>query len=229
MKKRLFLLTMMSVFCLSACGQSEKTNTETQARTQTEVQKVTEVQTESKIQNDTTAPMNTEAETQVQTDSETESYTEIWKEFLRSGSYQEYTDEWTELEYTIYDINQDGKEELLIESAQDLPFFNTWVFVYDNRIVKLVNERYGYGNYQYSSSQNTVLVSPEPKPTTEAGVYPFFQLEGTEFECQYAIIVDGEKIYCYEDLEKELINEEEKTSYFSDLIDFEWNFLEYEW
>lgn len=137
MKKRLFLLTMMSVFCFSACGQSEKTNTETQARTQTEVQKVTEVQTESKIQNDTTAPINTEAETQVQTDSETESYTEIWKEFLQSGSYQEYTDEWTELEYTIYDINQDGKEELLIESAQDLPFFNTWVFVYDNRIVKL--------------------------------------------------------------------------------------------
>ena len=224
MKKRLFLLTILSMFCLSACGRSAQTNTETQTITQTEVQKVPVAQTESEGQKDTT--MDTESETQVQTDSEMEKNAEIWKEFLQSGSYQEYTDEWTELEYTICDINQDGKEELLIESTQDLPFFNTWVFVYDNKIVKRVYEGYGYGNYQYCPSQNTVLVSPEIKPTSDAGIYPFYQLTGTEFECQYAIIVDGKEFYCYEDSEKKYIIVEEKESYFFDGIDFEWNRME---
>lgn len=149
----------------------------------------------------------------------------IWEEFLISGEYKKYISDdiaTDELEYVIYDINTDDIPEMLIQSISERPFFNTWLFVLQGESIKLANEQYGYGQYRYSLRQGAIIGSPEWRPFDGTGYSPFYRLNKTSFEFVFQIMQDEWVWYYIDENNKTEISEEERASYFTDIVWFEW-------
>ena len=117
------------------------------------------------------------------TKTRTKTDNQILSEFISGGSYKKYTSGYSNLSYVITDLNADSVPELLIESADGLGFFRTWIFVLDSKknVVK-VNETYGYGQFRYSSTYDVIAGSPETRPMPSAWDWPFYKLNGTKLE-----------------------------------------------
>lgn len=143
---------------------------------------------------------------------------EIYENFLTSGQYKDYTKD-TELdvlEYGIYDINKDGKLELLIQSTAEAPFYTTWLFGinYADETVVSINEQYGYGEWRLSDIKNTIIGSPEVRPSKYVSYLPFYKLKGKKFEFEFEIVNDeGRWTYSDKDGNKKEIEESEVSSY----------------
>lgn len=150
---------------------------------------------------------------------------DIWEKFVASGTYKEYiTDEsyLSTLEYAIYDLNADGVPELLMDAGDPAPFFNTWLFALEEKNVVLVAEHYGYGQYRYATEQNLIIGTPEFRPFDGTGYYPFYKLDGTNYENSFSILQD-EGVWYYDDKNERMeITEADSNTYFSDAITFEW-------
>ena len=150
-----------------------------------------------------------------------------WDSFVKNRDFEHLIADLyaTSLEYAIYDINNDGVLELLLESADERPFYTTWVFAYQGNKTELVFENYGYGQFRYSPKQNAVLVSPENKPSSNAGISSFYQLKGCDFKYVYSVRQNmGESFYSDGQVDKKISNEE-RMSYFDDAVYFEWKAL----
>ena len=154
----------------------------------------------------------------------------FWDDFIKSNKYKDYiTDfnQWSSLEYTIYDINQDNNYELLIEAKDDAPFYNTWLFALNrNQNIEIINECYGYGQFRYSSRYNAVIISSEIKPMLEANTLAFYELKDSKFILKFEIGNDIDQNYILENNEKKNITFEEKQEYLLDIVYFKWQILE---
>ncbi|MCD8020805.1 MAG: hypothetical protein LUF92_14880 [Clostridiales bacterium] len=164
---------------------------------------------------------------------------QVWLEFLTSGNYLDYTDDWETSyfgaptgweemspEYVIVDLNADGVKELLIQATYDSPFYTTWTFALDGSDIVFVGGVYGYGSYRYSSSLNAVLVSPELKPFSGTGYYPFYQLQDVEYIYSFSICQDeGTWYFADADGNRRIISDNERESYFADVEYFGWKDL----
>jgi hypothetical protein len=150
--------------------------------------------------------------------------TAIWEDFLIAGDYSTFTAGWSEtsLEYTIADLNADAIPELLIQSSVDAPFYSTWLFVLDNTDIVLSSETYGYGSFRYSPSNNAVIGSPEWRPFSGTGYSPFYSLCGTQMEYIFQIGQDEGQSYYSDSTGVKSISDEERSAYYTDVINFEW-------
>lgn len=149
----------------------------------------------------------------------------FWEEFLISNQYESYSasKEFIPTDYVIYDINNDESPELMLEATSDAPFYYTWMFTREESEVTLAYEGYGYGEFRYSPTYQSILLPSETKPFSGTGVTPFYQLEGKNFEEKFCIIQDmGVNYYTDESGERE-ISDDERNQYFADTVWFEWN------
>ena len=149
----------------------------------------------------------------------------IWEEFLISGEYSSFINDWdkSSLEYTIVDVNSDEIPELFIQ-ASDIggEFYNTWIFVLENRNIVFSHETYGYGSFRYSPSNNAIIGSPEWKPFGGTGYSPFYSLHGTQLEYLFEIGQDEGKNYYRDSMGTKYISDNERSSYYTDVVNFMW-------
>ena len=149
----------------------------------------------------------------------------IFEEFVYSGAYRQYISSdyaVDELEYTIYDLNNDGIPELLIQSTNNRPWFSTWLFALHGKSVVLISEDSGYGQYRYLASKNLIIGSPEWKPFGGTGYSPFYCWDGKNFSFAFEIVQDMEIWYYCDEESKVEISDDERATYFSDIVWFDW-------
>lgn len=150
---------------------------------------------------------------------------DIWLNFITTRAFEPYLSNASDqehqeinLEYAVYDVNNDGTTELLIQDEAQRPFFFTWLFAIENGDPQLVYEDYGYGMYRYSNKYNMVIGSAGFRPFSETSEAPFYSLSGTEFTLEFNIVQDLGTGYYVGNGEKRVISEEERISYFEDVI-----------
>lgn len=153
---------------------------------------------------------------------------DIWLNFITTRAFEPYLSNASDqehqeinLEYAVYDVNNDGTTELLMQDEAQRPFFFTWLFAIENGAPQLVYEDYGYGMYRYSNKYNMVIGSAGFRPFSETSEAPFYSLSGTEFTLEFNIVQDLGTGYYVRDGEKREISEEERISYFEDVIWFD--------
>ena len=138
--------------------------------------------------------------------------------------------------YCIFDINQDGIPELLIDSADD--FDQAWrinaLYTYNpsNKSVINIKILYNYGGFRYEKNEHE-LVYTEIRPNYVTGFYEFYKLENNALVHIKTVahdrgsydIYNGTYEYekhmvWYGDEEEKYITEEEESAYFKNVIDF---------
>lgn len=158
----------------------------------------------------------------------------IWENFIQSQEYESFTKDYEEKyigekEYAIADVNADFIPELLIQFIEPKPsneFCNTWLFVLDNRDIKLSYESYGYGRYVYSSKYNAIQVTPVNRTYFQSFYLNFFVLQDSEFKFLFGTGKDEGTPYYYSDSEERReISEEELSEYLADREGFDWQKL----
>lgn len=156
----------------------------------------------------------------------------IWENFIQSQEYENFTKDYEEKyigekEYAIADVNADSIPELLIQFIEPSnEFCNTWLFVLDNRDIKLSYESYGYGRYMYSSKYNAIQVTPVNRTYFQSFYLNFFVLQDSEFKFLFGAGKDEGTPYYYSDSEERReISEEELSEYLSDRKGFDWQKL----
>ena len=144
----------------------------------------------------------------------------IWENFIQSQEYENFTKDYEEKyigekEYAIADVNADSIPELLIQFIEPSnEFCNTWLFVLDNRDIKLSYESYGYGRYMYSSKYNAIQVTPVNRTYFQSFYLNFFVLQDSEFKFLFGAGKDEGTPYYYSDSEERReISEEELSEY----------------
>ncbi|MBR3591302.1 MAG: hypothetical protein IKK65_02970 [Clostridia bacterium] len=157
---------------------------------------------------------------------------DLLKDFISSKAYLEYTSSYNgecELSYAIFDINNDGTNELLINADEGTGFNNSWLFAIDNNKITLVKEHYGFGTFRYSQAQDAIILPPEFRPFIGASYYEFCTLTQNKLDIKFVIGADPddqspqrEKYYYKTSDTKKDITSDEFMAYFNDTVSFEW-------
>ena len=138
--------------------------------------------------------------------------------------------------YCIFDINQDGIPELLIDSADD--FDQAWrinaLYTYNpsNKSVTNIKLLYNYGGFRYEKNEHE-LVYTNIRPNYVTGFYGFYKLENNALvhiktvahdRGSYDIYTDTyeyeKHMVWYGNEEETYITQEEESAYFDHVIDF---------
>ena len=138
--------------------------------------------------------------------------------------------------YCIFDINQDGIPELLIDSADD--FDQAWrinaLYTYNpsNESVMNIKILYNYGGFRYEKNEHE-LVYTNIRPTYVTGFYGFYKLENNALVHIKTVAHDRGSYDIYNDTyeyekhmvwygneEETYITQEEESAYFDHVIDF---------
>ena len=148
---------------------------------------------------------------------------DVWYDFLSTRGFRNYildsdgVDD-AEFQYAVYDLNADGTEELVLQVTRDAPFFFTWVFTLSDGDIVTAYEDYGYGSYRYSPKLNMVIGSSETRPDAYLAYAPFYCLKGTELEFAFTVGQDMGESFYYDGSSTTSISEEERSSYFDDVV-----------
>jgi hypothetical protein len=156
---------------------------------------------------------------------------EAYRTYIRNKKYETYSNNWPlkPETYCIYDINQDGIEELLIMSENDnMGWRSTLVCSYDktsNQVI-YIKDIYSYGELRYSK-ENREIVYSDFKPFAGAGGYEFYQLKNNQFVLTKSTGWSEEGKYFLEiaGSETKSITKEEEESYFKNLAYFKFSQL----
>ena len=135
--------------------------------------------------------------------------------------------------YCIFDINQDGVEELVMKAnAQD--WDQEWdmnaIYTYQNNKVVLVDIIYNYGGIRYDT-ENLEIVYSETRPTMVTGGYGFYRLSGNKLVLSKSVghdrgaFIDGEyeydnHFYFDSDGNRHNITADEENSYYDNVVPF---------
>lgn len=153
-----------------------------------------------------------------------------YQSFLTSQAYLDYAEGWTGSgeTYAILDINQDGVDELIVNSPNDFGFMYSLLFTknYEGQIVRLANE-YHYGYIRYSAEHSAIEYS-ELNPTPDLGNSGFFAISGGGLVLVLSISWDSSEgtensqIYYPSSGESVPISAEERQAYFGSLQNLNW-------
>ena len=153
-----------------------------------------------------------------------------YQSFLTSQAYLDYAEGWNSSgeTYVILDINQDGVDELIVNSPNDSGFMYSLVFTqnYEGQIVRLANE-YHYGYIRYSAEHSAIEYS-ELNPTPDLGSSGFFAMSGAGLALIFSISWDNSEgtensqIYYPSSGESVSISGEERQAYFASLQNLNW-------
>ena len=142
----------------------------------------------------------------------------VFENFIQNEEYEMYTSEWyvNPTKYGYLDIDGDGKEELIITS--DDGFFYALICSADLQSgeVKVLDNGYYYGSLRYSEKYHA-LVLTEFRTSSMLGDYAFMEINGSGLDSKFHLgwdATEGERFY-YRGKSK--ISEEEFDTYFSDL------------
>lgn len=142
----------------------------------------------------------------------------IFENFIQNEEYEMYTSEWyvNPTKYGYLDIDGDGKEELIITS--DDGFFYALICSADLQSgeVTILDNGYYYGSLRYSEKYHA-LVLTEFRTSSMLGDYAFMEINGSGLDSKFHLgwdATEGERFY-YRGKSK--ISEEEFDTYFSDL------------
>ena len=149
-----------------------------------------------------------------------------YEAFIRNKEYVSDKQEYQEKDpdkYCIFDINQDGTEELLLMST-DYDFDEAWkhtmIYTYISGKVTLVENISSYGEIRYQKD-NKEIVHINFRPFKDANAYGFFKLEGDHFICTKVVgLVDTNRYELREGDTTKVITAEESASYYKDLYYF---------
>lgn len=152
---------------------------------------------------------------------------ERWENFLSSKSYLNFLSDNSLnpnlYEYSIFDINNDGTLELLMQQTEYHDgWYQTFVFSYYNCNIIKVYSCYGYGSFRYSPNHNAIIVSPEIRPNAYAGSYSFYQLSENHFDWLFSVGSDELQSFYRNESETLYISDETRSEYFYDAVRFEW-------
>lgn len=142
----------------------------------------------------------------------------IFENFIQNAEYEMYTSEWyvNPTKYGYLDIDGDGKKELIITS--DDGFFYALICSADLQSgeVTVLDNGYYYGSLRYSEKYHA-LVLTEFRTSSMLGDYAFMEINGSGLDIKFHLgwyAIEGERFY-YRGKSK--ISEEEFDTYFSDL------------
>ena len=153
-----------------------------------------------------------------------------YKDYIDNYKYSKYMSVQAET-YTIFDINQDGIDELLVKTFSFDDFYYTGIFTYDTskNKVKYVKEIYSYGEISYSKKYNC-LIYAEVRPSFFDGGYIFCKLENKKIVKMWQLTYDkysGEKYYLYRPKKKtKLIKKSQYNEYFKKQKYFNYKYLD---
>lgn len=84
-----------------------------------------------------------------------------YREFIRSGEYLEYTQNWHEqpTSYAIMDLDSDGSPELLLQADYGDGWTADMIFTYTNTVAQVADMEYNWCGVWYSKEQNAITVS----------------------------------------------------------------------
>lgn len=153
-----------------------------------------------------------------------------YQSFLTSQAYLDYAEGWNGSgeTYAILDINQDGVDELIVNSPNNSGFMYSLVFTqnYEGQIVRLANE-YHYGYIRYSAEHSAIEYS-ELNPTPDLGSSGFYAMSGAGLALIFSISWDNSEgtensqIYYPSSGESVPISAEERQAYFASLQNLNW-------
>ncbi len=166
---------------------------------------------------------------------------EFWENFVSSKKYASYNIPSTgdyeapdiePQEYVISDMNSDGIPELLLHGSQnwDRSFGDSWVYTLQNGIPALIDYRYGYGTYVYSSQYDAIEVPPSFRPSIGSGsFYHFYTIVEGKLKSLFSIIWGGTMgtgRWSYsDDSGNRVISEAEAQSYLAGRQSLDWQVM----
>lgn len=146
-----------------------------------------------------------------------------YKTYIRNKKYVSKTSNWIEKPetYCIYDINQDGIEELLIMSADDFGWRNTLIYTYVSGNVTFITDIYSYGEIRYDKDDREIVYT-SVKPYIDVGMYEFYKLKNNKFVYSKSVGYEeqGKYVIYTEGAGKKSITEEQNIAYFQKLYYF---------
>lgn len=148
-----------------------------------------------------------------------------YKKYMKDGTYKSFFDKQVakKFEYAYLDIDQDGVQELLINSPDGMGWHYTAIFIYNKNIVKNIGTYYNYGGFEYSNKYKAVVYS-DLAPFAYAGSAAWCKLQNSKLVDVMLVgwdDIDNEtgkaKYFKYVNSVRISIDEEEERSYFSEL------------
>lgn len=120
-----------------------------------------------------------------------------YKDFLAAKGYLNYTNDWwcTPSEYALLDIDQDGKQELIIQGEDGTGFSNCLVFRWDSAQGKVINVPLNAidfdGISQWFSCYGGLGYSPKYKSLVFTSLRPYYIGTTAIGGCDYYTIQEG--------------------------------------
>lgn len=146
-----------------------------------------------------------------------------YKTYIRNKEYVSKTSNWEKKAetYCIYDINQDGVEELLIMSASDGGWRNTLIYTYVSGKVTFITNICSYGEIRYDREEKEIVYT-EVKPYKDVGMYGFYKLQNNKFVHSKSVgwEEEGKYIIYTKSSGKKSITQEQNSAYFKKLYYF---------
>ncbi|MCR5223606.1 MAG: hypothetical protein K6C11_00430 [Bacilli bacterium] len=106
-------------------------------------------------------------------------YKSIYESFIEEGKYKkEVTDtEGIELSYTLYDLNSDKVDELIINASEG-NFETNYIYTYKDGEIKFIDKKYHYGKLSYNTQDKGIIFS-EMRPSNAYGwIYTVYSFDG---------------------------------------------------
>ena len=130
--------------------------------------------------------------------------------------------------YSIFDINNDGVEELLVKSFEDdYGFMYTSIFTYDKskKKVVFVKEIYSYGQLRYSKQYNELFYA-EVKSTLYSGGYVYCKLSNNKITETKAIAYIGKTYELYRPNKKmKTLTQKQAKQYLKQIKFFKYTYI----
>jgi hypothetical protein len=153
-----------------------------------------------------------------------------YDDFISNKLYLDYISDWRLAadNYTILDINQDGTDELIINSVNENGFMYSVIFTRNSSgQITMIENMYHYGFIRYSQDFTAIEYS-DLKPDYYTGNSGFYTLNGTELTLAFSVgwdktvSEDYNFVYYPSSGETVTITADEKATYFSNLINLEY-------
>ena len=171
---------------------------------------------------------NKESPPQNNNEKTTEKDNSIYKEFINSKDYLKEMSEAENInstKYAYYDLDKDGKDELIIYTTDGSDFETNYFYTQDQNEVKFISKIYHYGNLTYSTKDSAIIYT-ETRPSLAYGyAYGFYKLNNNKFELIKSIgvnIENGEETYFLDD---KTITKEEYNKILENYINFDYTQL----
>lgn len=147
-----------------------------------------------------------------------------YQNFIDKQKYlNDYDNEYTKVSYTLYDLDKNGIDELIIYLNNDTDFGTNLIYTYSDNKIVFIDKIYHFGNLNYNESEKLIVYTDIRPSLAYGSAYGFYKLENNQIVLNKMLSVEINdnisKYYIFEDKDNKVqISEDEFNKYFNDNI-----------